>query len=269
MSDPTNTEIAAALDELGDLTELDGAAIYRTNAYRNAAKAVRDSPVSVLGLARQGRATEVPGVGAIIQEKIIALADEGAIPATVKLRAKFPPGRDRDDPPARPGAQAGPPAVRGAGDRLARRPARRRRGTAHPLAQGVRPQGRGGHPRQPSISARGARAGRRRRAPGARRPRPRAGGRRPADRGAARASGRRARGAGRLGPADDRHGQGPRRDRHRHRPARARAGRRRARPDRVRPPPRPRPASACAPTRASGSTCGSSRPTSSATCSST
>ena len=92
MPDPTNTEIAAALDELGDLSELDGAAIYRVVAYRNAAKAVRESPVSVLGLARQGRATELPGVGGIIQEKIIALADEGAIPATVKLRAKFPPG---------------------------------------------------------------------------------------------------------------------------------------------------------------------------------
>ncbi|HEY4828698.1 MAG TPA: DNA polymerase/3'-5' exonuclease PolX [Solirubrobacteraceae bacterium] len=92
MPNPTNTEIAAALDELGDLSELDGAAIYRVVAYRNAAKAVRESPVSVLGLARQGRATELPGVGGIIQEKIIALADEGAIPATVKLRAKFPPG---------------------------------------------------------------------------------------------------------------------------------------------------------------------------------
>jgi len=92
MSEPTNTEIAEALDELGDLTELDGAAIYRTNAYRNAAKTVRESPVSVLGLARQGRATELPGIGGTIQEKIIALADEGAIPATVKLRAKFPPG---------------------------------------------------------------------------------------------------------------------------------------------------------------------------------
>ena len=43
-------------------------------------------------LARQGRATELPGVGAIIQEKVIQLADDGAIPATVKLRAKFPPG---------------------------------------------------------------------------------------------------------------------------------------------------------------------------------
>jgi DNA polymerase (family 10) len=92
MADVTNSEIAEALDELGDLSELDGAAIYRVVAYRNAAKAVRESPVSVLSLARQGRATELPGVGAIIQEKIIQLADDGAIPATVKLRAKFPPG---------------------------------------------------------------------------------------------------------------------------------------------------------------------------------
>jgi DNA polymerase (family X) len=92
MSEPTNTDIAAALDELADLSELDGAAVYRVVAYRNAAKAVRESPVSVLGLARQGHATDLPGVGAIIQEKIIDLADQGAIPATVKLRAKFPPG---------------------------------------------------------------------------------------------------------------------------------------------------------------------------------
>src|SRR5436309_782905 len=92
MPDPTNSEIAAALDELGDLYELDGAVIHRIVAYRNAAKAVREAPVSVAALARQGRATELPGVGGIIQEKVLALADEGVIPAAVKLRAKFPPG---------------------------------------------------------------------------------------------------------------------------------------------------------------------------------
>jgi DNA polymerase (family 10) len=92
MADPTNSEIAAALDELGDLYELDGAIIHRIVAYRNAAKAVREAPVSVAALARQGRATELPGVGGIIQEKVIALADEGVIPTAVKLRAKFPPG---------------------------------------------------------------------------------------------------------------------------------------------------------------------------------
>ncbi len=92
MPDPTNSEIAAALDELGDLYELDGAIIHRIVAYRNAAKAVREATVSVSALAREGRATELPGVGGIIQEKVIALADDGAIPALVKLRAKFPPG---------------------------------------------------------------------------------------------------------------------------------------------------------------------------------
>src|ERR1700749_1108834 len=92
MAEPTNTQIAEALDELGDLYELDGAVIHRIVAYRTAAKAVRDASVSVTALAREGRATELPGVGAIIQEKILALADEGDIPASVKLRAKFPAG---------------------------------------------------------------------------------------------------------------------------------------------------------------------------------
>ena len=92
MPDPTNSEVAAALDELGDLYELDGAIIHRIVAYRNAAKAIREAPTSVVALAREGRATELPGVGATIQEKVLALAGEGAIPAAVKLRAKFPPG---------------------------------------------------------------------------------------------------------------------------------------------------------------------------------
>jgi len=92
MPDPTNAEIAAALEELGDLYELDGAIVHRVVAYRNAAKAVRDASVSVSALAREGRATELPGIGRTIQEKVLALADDGAIPAAVKLRDKFPAG---------------------------------------------------------------------------------------------------------------------------------------------------------------------------------
>ncbi|MGA2928773.1 MAG: helix-hairpin-helix domain-containing protein, partial [Solirubrobacteraceae bacterium] len=92
MAEPTNTEIAQALDELGDLYELDGAIVHRVVAYRNAAKAIRDAPVSITALARERRATEMPGIGAIIQEKVLALADDGVIPAAAKLRAKFPPG---------------------------------------------------------------------------------------------------------------------------------------------------------------------------------
>jgi DNA polymerase (family 10) len=92
MPDPTNTEIAALLDELGDLYELDGAVIHRIVAYRNAAKTVREASTSVAQLARANRATELPGIGGTLQEKIQALNETGEIPALVKLRAKFPPG---------------------------------------------------------------------------------------------------------------------------------------------------------------------------------
>ena len=87
----TNAEIAAALDELGILYELDGAVKYRVLAYSTAAKAIRESPVSVAELAAQGRATEIPGVGKTLAEKIDALIETGEIPAAVKLKAKFPP----------------------------------------------------------------------------------------------------------------------------------------------------------------------------------
>jgi DNA polymerase (family 10) len=89
---PTNAEIADALGELGDLYELDGAIVHRVAAYRTAAKAVRDSSSSVASLALQGRATEIPGIGKTLQEKIVALAETGSIPAAEKLRAKFPAG---------------------------------------------------------------------------------------------------------------------------------------------------------------------------------
>jgi DNA polymerase (family 10) len=87
----TNAEIAAALEELGVLYELDGAVKYRVLAYSTAAKAIRESPVSVSELAAEGRATEIPGVGKTLAEKIDALIETGEIPAAVKLKAKYPP----------------------------------------------------------------------------------------------------------------------------------------------------------------------------------
>jgi DNA polymerase (family 10) len=87
-----NAEIAAAFDELGDLYELDGAVVYRVIAYRNAAKAIRDSAASVEEMARNGTVERLPGIGRTLAEKIDALLETGSIPAAEKLRAKFPPG---------------------------------------------------------------------------------------------------------------------------------------------------------------------------------
>jgi DNA polymerase (family X) len=87
-----NGVIADALEELGDLYELDGAIVHRVLAYRTAARSIREAPVSVSELAQAGRATELPGIGGTLQEKILALLETGTIPAAEKLRAKVPAG---------------------------------------------------------------------------------------------------------------------------------------------------------------------------------
>jgi DNA polymerase (family X) len=87
-----NAEIADAFEELGDLYELDGAVVYRVLAYRNAAKAIRDSAASVEEMARAGTVVKLPGVGKTIAEKIDALLETGSIPAADKLKAKIPAG---------------------------------------------------------------------------------------------------------------------------------------------------------------------------------
>ena len=86
-----NAEIADAMSELATLYELDGAVRYRVLAYREAARVIRQSPVSVEELARAGRATELPGIGKTLEQKIITLLDTGEIPSAAKLKRKFPP----------------------------------------------------------------------------------------------------------------------------------------------------------------------------------
>jgi len=90
--DLPNGAIADALEELGDLYELDGAIVHRVLAYRTAAKTVREASMSVGALAREGRAVQLAGIGKTLQEKIETLQATGTIPAAEKLRAKFPPG---------------------------------------------------------------------------------------------------------------------------------------------------------------------------------
>ncbi len=86
-----NAEIASAFADLATLYELDGAVRYRVLAYREAARVIRQSPVSVAELAREGRATELPGIGKTLEAKIVSLVDTGEIPSMTKLLAKYPP----------------------------------------------------------------------------------------------------------------------------------------------------------------------------------
>lgn len=90
--DPDNATIARALDELGDLYELDGAGGHRVAAYRRGAQVLREHAGSAAALARSGRLDTLPGIGKTLQEKVLALVTDGAIPAAVKLRAAWPAG---------------------------------------------------------------------------------------------------------------------------------------------------------------------------------
>jgi DNA polymerase (family X) len=92
LPDPSNATIADLFDELGDLYELDGAVVHRVVAYRNAAKSIREAPRSVAAMTREGKVTELPGIGRTLEEKIEALLDTGTIPAVEKLRARIPAG---------------------------------------------------------------------------------------------------------------------------------------------------------------------------------
>ena len=88
----TNAEIAAALEELAVLYQLDGADRYRVLAYTNSARTIRDQGSSVEEMVLRGEVTELPGVGKTLEEKILALIETGEIPAAAKLKEKLPSG---------------------------------------------------------------------------------------------------------------------------------------------------------------------------------
>lgn len=88
----TNAQIAAALEELAVLYQLDGADQYRVLAYTNSARTIKGEGRSVEEMARNGTVTELPGVGKTLEEKIVALVETGEIPAAAKLKEKIPIG---------------------------------------------------------------------------------------------------------------------------------------------------------------------------------
>jgi DNA polymerase (family X) len=89
---PTNAQVAASLDLLADLLEIEGAARHRVLAYRRGASRVRGADRSIAQLAREGRAVELPDIGPTLQAKIVELADTGSIAALEKLKARVPEG---------------------------------------------------------------------------------------------------------------------------------------------------------------------------------
>ncbi|HVS38057.1 MAG TPA: helix-hairpin-helix domain-containing protein, partial [Gemmataceae bacterium] len=85
-------DVAAALDEIGTLLEIQGENAFRCNAYHNAARAVGQIEGDFAEIVKAGKLTDIRGVGDTLRDKITMLVTTGKLPFLDDLRAKTPPG---------------------------------------------------------------------------------------------------------------------------------------------------------------------------------
>lgn len=87
-----NAEIAAALDEVADILEIENANQFRVRAYRNASRIVSSFPEEIAGLLNRGGTLKgIRGIGADLAGKIEDLALSGSTQLLRQLRTELPP----------------------------------------------------------------------------------------------------------------------------------------------------------------------------------
>ena len=89
---PRNAELADQLDLLADISEILGEESFKVIAYRRAATRIRETPSPVAELALAGRATDLPGVGKTIEQKVVEVVEDGEMHALAKRRQQVPVG---------------------------------------------------------------------------------------------------------------------------------------------------------------------------------
>src|SRR5271156_2835732 len=81
-------QVAAILDEIGTLLEIQGENRFRTQAYHNAARAIEQLAENLDEVVSAGRLREIPGIGETLQVKITTLVTTGSLPFHQELRQK-------------------------------------------------------------------------------------------------------------------------------------------------------------------------------------
>jgi DNA polymerase (family 10) len=84
-------QVAAILDEIGTLLELQGENSFRCNAYHAGARAIQQLETNLSDLVAAGTLGQVAGIGATLREKITTLLTTGNLPFYDDLKKKFPP----------------------------------------------------------------------------------------------------------------------------------------------------------------------------------
>ncbi|CAN5196592.1 DNA polymerase/3'-5' exonuclease PolX [soil metagenome] len=89
---PRNAELADQLDLLADLSEILAEESFKVIAYRRAATRIRETPGPVAELALAGRATDLPGIGKTIEQKVLEIVSDGEMHALTRRRERVPVG---------------------------------------------------------------------------------------------------------------------------------------------------------------------------------
>lgn len=86
-----NREIIEILNSIADMLEIKGDVIYKIRAYRRAAEAIGALGHSIEEVWREGKLTDIPGIGKAISEKIDELITTGKLDYFQKLSEEIPP----------------------------------------------------------------------------------------------------------------------------------------------------------------------------------
>ena len=86
-----NMAVAAKLDLMAELLEIDGADKFRFLAYRKAASAIRAWPEQVAVLAGEGRLTEIPGIGTKMAASVEQIVRRGSFDQLDDMSQTIPP----------------------------------------------------------------------------------------------------------------------------------------------------------------------------------
>ncbi|MEM9237443.1 MAG: DNA polymerase/3'-5' exonuclease PolX [Verrucomicrobiota bacterium] len=90
MPEITRESIAAVLEEIALLLEVEGANPFKTRAYRNGAEIVRTHDDDIIALAKKDELGGIKGIGEALQQKIHELATTGKLEFHQNLRGNYP-----------------------------------------------------------------------------------------------------------------------------------------------------------------------------------
>ncbi len=87
-----NAKVAAILEEVADLLELEEGTFFQVRAYRRAAKEISSLTEDVKDLYVRGHLATIPGVGRAIHDKVVEIVRTGELQYLNDLRNEFPAG---------------------------------------------------------------------------------------------------------------------------------------------------------------------------------